>query len=171
MQTTRRSFVAGAAAATVLGRAAPLGAVVPASHHDLMRRLMGLTWIGQSRTPSDRFNGGYFVVAIGFSFTLRADWSYEGAMVEKFDLGGRDYEGHSKIWGEAWVIGSEVGVSIYRSQPVKGTPLPEPMSWGTSKGDFRFYNDSDRKGRFTLQGVMTNDQDGNRSSVVLVDAD
>lgn len=171
MQTTRRSFVAGAAAATLLGRAAPAAAIVPESHHELMRKLMGLTWIGQSRTPSERFNGGYFVVALGFSFSLNKDWSYEGAMVEKFNLSGREYEGHSKIWGEAWVIGSDVGMSIYRSQPVQGTPLPEPMSWGTTKGDLRFYNDSARKGRFTLQGVMTNDQDGVRSTVTLIDAD
>lgn len=171
MQTSRRSFVAGAAAATLLARAAPAAAIVPEKYHDLMRRLMGLTWIGQSRTRSDQFAGGYFNVAIGFSFTLNTDWSFEGAMVEKFELSGRKYEGFSRIWGEAWVIGSDVGMSIYRSQPFKGTPLPEPMSWGTSKGDFRFYNDSNRKGRFTLQGVMTNDQDGSQSTVVLNDAD
>lgn len=171
MQTTRRSFVGGAAAATLLGRAAPAAAMVPESHHELMRRLMGLTWIGQSRIPSDRVRGGYLVVGIGFGFTLNSDWSYEGAMVEKFTLGGSQYEGHSRIWGEAWVIGSDVGVSIYRSQAVKGTPLPAPMSWGTTKGDFRFYNDSARKGRFTMQGVMTSDQTGVQSSVVLVDAD
>lgn len=171
MQTTRRSFVVGAAAATLLGRAAPVAAIVPATHHELMRKLMGLTWIGQSRTPSDQFSGGYLSVGIGFAFTLNSDWSYEGAMVEKFDLRGRKYEGYSQIWGEAWVIGTDVGVSIYRSKHFKGTPLPEPMSWGTSKGDFRFYNDSTRKGRFTMQGVMTNVQSGMQSSVILVDAD
>lgn len=171
MQISRRSLIAGATAATLLAPAGRARAVVPASHHELMRRLMGLTWIGQSRTPAEQFSGGYLSVGIGFTFTLNSDWSYEGAMVEKFTLRGQNYEGWSKIWGEAWVIGTDVGVSIYKSQPVKGTPLPEPMSWGTSKGDFRFYNDSSRKGRFTMQGVMTNDQSRVQSSVILVDAD
>ena len=171
MQITRRSLIAGAGATTLLFGAVPARAIVPERYHTLMRRVMGLTWVGQGRIPSDRFERGVFVAAIGMSFTLNTDWSFTGAMVEKANIEGSIYEGFSDISGECWVIGDEAGLSIYRMRHVKGTPLPAPYTWGTSKGDFRFFNDSQRKGRFTMQGVLIDDADGSRVQVNLIDAD
>ena len=171
VQTTRRSLIVGATAASLLAPAAPALAIVPDRYHSLMQRIMGLTWIGQGRTPSDRFKSGQFVMAIGMSFSLNSDWSYDGKMIEKVNLEGSVYESHSLISGECWVIGDEAGVSIYKMRYVRQDPLPAPFGWGTSKGDFRLYNDSQRKGRFTMQGVLTDDIDGTRIQVNLIDAD
>lgn len=169
--TTRRSLIAGAAAAGLLAPVAPARAIVPEPYHTLMRRVMGLVWIGTSRTPSDRFASGQFISRIAMQFDLANDWSFTGQMVEKATIEGRDYTGELTISGECWVIGDAAGLSIYKMKVIRGTPLPEPFAWGTSKGDFRFYNDSDRKGRFTLQGVLTDDNDRTQFTVSLIDAD
>lgn len=171
MMPNRRRFIAGAGAAALAGMSAPARALVPDSHAELLRHLMGLIWIGKSWTKSDLFRGGELLMQIGMSFDLKTDWSYTGAMVLRVNLAGDDYEGHFTIAGECWVIGTDVGVSIYRSQLVEGTPLPRDFAWGTSKGDFRFYNDSGRKGHFTLQGQMRDDADGTPSRVIMVDSD
>jgi hypothetical protein len=54
---------------------------------------------------------------------------------------------------------------------LSGTPLPAPYEWSTSKGEFRFYNDSDRPGHFTMQGMLTDDVDRTQFRVELTDRD
>lgn len=171
MLVTRRSLIAGAGAAALISKVQPAHALVQERFHDLMRRVMGLTWVGQNRSYNDQFQGGELVTAIGMSFSLRSDWSYEGAMVEVLNYEGTKYKSHLRITGECWTIGSDAGVSIYNSELIEASALPEGFSWDLVKGDFRFYNDSNRKGRFTLQGIMTNRRDGSQSRVNMIDAD
>lgn len=171
--TTRRSLIAGAgaAAAGLLAPLSPAHAIVPDRYHTLMRRVMGMTWGGTSRTSSDQFETGQFVSRIAMAFELAIDWSFTGHMIEKANIEGKDYQGEMAISGECWVIGDKAGLSIYKMQVLRGTPLPDPFTWGTSRGDFRFYNDSNRPGRFTLQGVLIDDADRTQYTVSLVDSD
>ncbi len=169
MLTTRRSILAGATAAALFSPTAPAAAIVQDRFHTLMRKVMGLTWIGQARTRSDQFAGGEFVSAIGMKFQLADDWSYRGIMMEQLNLEDTDYTGKFEISGECWTIGDDAGVSIYRMRLIDGTPLPSPMSWGTSTADMRFHNDSARPGHFALQGIMTSQGDGTKFRLNLTD--
>ena len=168
---TRRCAILGATAASLLAPAAPAAAIVPEPYHALMRRVMGLTWAGQSRTPSNQFEGGEFVSGVGMQFRLDPDWSFEGTMFEVMKLEGSEYKGVYAITGECWVIADKAGLSIYRMKVLSGTPLPAPYEWSTSKGEFRFYNDSDRPGHFTMQGMLTDDVDRTQFRVELTDRD
>ena len=170
MLINRRRFIAGASAAGLMVQAAPAAALVQERFHTLMRHVMGLTWVGQARARDDNFEGGEVVTALGLKFGLRDDWSYEGAMMEILNYGGQHYKATFKITGECWTIGNDAGVSIYRSQLMERDPLPEGFEWNTSRGDFKFYNDSNREGHFTLQGLLTSDTDGAVSRVNLTDA-
>lgn len=168
---SRRSFIAGASAAVLAGLPSPAAALVQDRFQTLMRRVMGLTWVGTARSKDDSFQGGELVTALGMKFTLMDDWSYDGAMLEVLNYGGRRYSGKFRISGECWTIGNDAGVSIYRSELIESDPLPERFAWNTVRGDFRFYNDSSRAGHFTLQGIMTNSGNGAGSQVNLRDAD
>jgi hypothetical protein len=166
---TRRNAIAGLGAGMMLGLASPARALVQEPFHTLMRRVMGLTWVGQARSYDDQFEGGELVTAIGMHFSLNDDWSYEGAMIEILNYGGAKYRSAHRITGECWTIGGEAGVSIYNSTIEEASALPQGFSWAPVKGDFRFYNDSNRKGHFTLQGILTNTRDGGQSRVNMID--
>ncbi len=165
----RRAVLAGATAASLLAPIAPARAIVPERYRDPVRQLMAMTWIGLSKTKAEAFSGGEFVTALMMKFQLNDDFSFTGAMLEYMKLENREYQGRFTISGEAWVIGSDVGMSIYRMQFLRGDPPPPPLAWGTSKGDFRFYNDSNRPGHFTMQGIMTDDRDGTQFRVIMND--
>ena len=167
--TTRRSLIAGATAAGLLGPITPARAIVPEPYREAVRQLMAMKWMGRSSTKSDQYRGGEFSTGILMKFQLNDDFSFIGAMLENLKLENVDYMGQFRISGEAWVIGGEIGMSIYKMQFLKGDPLPAPLAWGTSKGDFRFYNDSSRKGHFTMHGVLTDDVDRTQFKVILVD--
>lgn len=169
MLTTRRSLIAGAAAAGLFGPITPAGAIVPERYRDPVRQLMAMTWMGRSSTKSDQYRGGEFSTGIMMKFRLNDDFSFTGGMLENLKLDGVDYMGQFRISGEAWVIGGEIGMSIYKMQFLKGDTPPAPLGWSTSTGDFRFYNDSSRKGHFTLQGVLIDDVDRTQFRVILVD--
>ncbi len=173
MPISRRSLIAGATASAtgLLFPVSPARAIVPERYREPVRELMGMTWLGMRRTKSADYRGGEFRTAIMMRFQLNDDFSFKGALLELLTLGGREYYGHFRTYGEAWVIGSEVGMSIYRMEFLKGDPPPQPLTWSTSKADFRFYNDSSRPGRFTMQGVMTDDGDGTRFEAILNDKD
>ena len=167
---SRRAFLIGAGAATLAAGIRPAHALVQERFQTLMRQVMGLMWVGQARSYNDQFEGGELVTAIGMKFELRADWSYEGAMVEALNYNGNVYKAFHRIEGECWTIGDEAGVSIYRSELIEASALPSNFAWSTVRGDFRFYNDSNRKGHFTLQGILTN-TDGGQSRVIMNDSD
>ncbi|WP_374530244.1 hypothetical protein [Novosphingobium sp.] len=171
MLLNRRAMIAGSAAAALLAPAAPASAIVQDRFQTLMRRVMGMTWIGTARTRSDQFVGGEFVSAIGMKFALAEDWSYRGIMMEQLNLDNSTYTGKFEISGECWTIGDDAGVSIYNMRLIEGSPLPSPYSWGPSKADMKFYNDSSRPGKFSLQGIMTSLEDGTKFTIALSNSD
>lgn len=171
MHTSRRSLIVGAAAASLLAPAAPALAIVPDHYQTLMRRVMGLGWYGQARIRADQFVGGQFVSTMGMKFNLNPDWSFDGLMLETVRLEGGQFDAKSSIWGDCWVIADKAGLTISRMRLIEGDRLPQPYSWGSSTGTFRFYNDSDRSGHFTLQGTLRDDQDGTVIEVQLSDMD
>lgn len=155
----------------MLAPAAPALAIVPDRYQTLMRRVMGLGWIGRARIQSDQFEGGQFISTMGMKFNLNPDWSFDGLMLETVRIEGGQYEARSTIWGDCWVIADKAGLSISRMRLIEGDRLPQPYSWGSSTGTFRFYNDSERDGHFTLQGTLRDDQDGTLIEVQLNDMD
>lgn len=171
MESTRRSFIAGASAAALLGIAAPIRAIVPDRYQTLMRRVMGLGWYGQGMIRSDQFVGGQFISTIGMKFNLNSDWSFDGIMLETIRIENSKYEAQSTIWGDCWVIADKAGLTISKMRLDEGSRLPQPYTWGSSKGEFRFYNDSERPGRFALSGKLRDVQDGTIIEVQLNDMD
>lgn len=171
IHANRRKFVLGAGALALTTAARPAHALVQDRFQTLMRHVMGLMWVGQSRTENDQFEGGDLVTALGMKFSLMSDWSYEGVMLEVLNYNDTKYKGVFKITGECWTIGDDAGVSIYRSELMERDQLPKNLEWNTYRGDFKFYNDSNRKGHFTLQGIMTSTGGGPVSRVNLIDAE
>lgn len=168
-QCTRRSLLAGATAAAVLAPATPALALVQERFQTLMRRVMGLSWVGQSRTGNERFEGEELVTALGMKFDLRPDWSFEGAMIEILNYNSTTYRGLFRITGECWTIGEQAGLSIYRSELVERDRLPDGLAWSSYRGELKFYNDSSREGHFTLKGILIDDVDRSEYRVRLVD--
>lgn len=142
---------------------------MPERYTSLMRRVMGLHWRGRLRFDADFIEGGEFISQLDMDFSLDANWDFTGKMVEKMQWGDTIYSGLSAIWGNCWVIGNEAGLSITRMRNISGDTLPNNFAWGTSTGDFRFHNDTDRPGHFIIQGVMRSDRDGTISKVTMID--
>jgi hypothetical protein len=164
---TRRRFSLGLGAALAFSTSAR--AIVPERYTSLMRRVMGLHWRGRLRFDADFIEGGEFISQLDMDFSLDANWDFTGKMVEKMQWGDTIYSGLSAIWGNCWVIGNEAGLSITRMRNISGDTLPNNFAWGTSTGDFRFHNDTDRPGHFIIQGVMRSDRDGTISKVSMID--
>lgn len=169
MHFDRRTMLVGTAGAVLAMQAGHGLAAVPDSYAPLLRRVMGLRWRGLARLETSIIEGGALISTVVMSFSLSGDWTFQGQLLEVVQIDGQQYRGNSTIWGHCWVTNDIAGLSITLMRNDSGDRLPGNVSWGTSTGDFRFANDSDRPGHFALSGNMRSDSNGELSKVLMVD--
>jgi hypothetical protein len=169
MQFDRRTMLAGTAGAVLAMQAEPGLAAVPDNYAPLMRRVMGLRWRGLARLETSTIEGGALISTVVMSFSLSGDWTFQGQLLEAVQLDGQQYRSRSTIWGFCWVTNDIAGLTITRMRTDSGDRLPGNVAWGTSTGDFRFANDSDRPGHFALSGNMRNDSNGQLIKILMTD--